>query len=50
MIEKLKMIEKTLELITVNGRENIEMLFSCMLTIENIIQQLEGKNEHTDTE
>lgn len=48
MLEVMKSLQTTLNKITVSGKENLDMMLGCMMTIEKIITILEGGDDHAN--
>lgn len=45
MKEKLELVLRTLDRISVTGRDNLDMMLGCMMTIEQIIKGEEEKDD-----
>ena len=42
MLDRLKKIRATLDEVEVRGKENLDYLLGCILTLDGIIRELEG--------
>lgn len=50
MLEIMKKMLNTMNKIEVNGKENLDMLLGCMMTVEQIINALEGDENANDND